>query len=94
MQTILAHILSIIRSKKHPRGIWVKPRSQSFWYETMANHRDGENWIKNMRMSNNAITFCAIHSDHKFRKKTQDLVNVIGLDRLTVYSIVHTVCKR
>ena len=75
MQTILAHILPIIRSKKHPRGIWVKPRSQSFWFETMANHWDGENWIKNMRMSNNAFNFLcntlrphASEEDTRFRK--------------------------
>ena len=42
MQTILTHILSIIRSKDHSRSIWVKFRSQSFWHETMANHWDEE----------------------------------------------------
>ena len=55
MQTILTHILSIICSKKHPRSIWVKPRSQSFWYETITNHWDEEDWIKNIRMSNYAF---------------------------------------
>ena len=55
MQTVLTHILSIIRSKKHPCSIWVKPRSQSFWYETMTNHLDEEDWIKNMRMSSDAF---------------------------------------
>ena len=61
MQTILTHILSIIPSKKHPHSIWVKPRSQSFWYETMTNHWDEERWIKNMRISDDAI-----HSDYTF----------------------------
>ena len=55
MQMILTHILSIIRSKKHPHSIWVKPRSQSFWYEMMTNHWDEEDWIKKMRMSNDAF---------------------------------------
>ena len=55
IQTILTHILSIICSKKHPRSIWVKSRSQSFWYETMTNHWDEEYWIKNMSMSNDAF---------------------------------------
>ena len=46
VETILTHILSIIRSKKHPFSIWVKPGSQSFWYETMTIHWDEEDWIK------------------------------------------------
>ena len=40
MQTILTHVLSIICSKKHPRNVGVKARSQSFRYETMTNHWD------------------------------------------------------
>ena len=55
VQTILTHILSIIPSEKHPRITWVKPRSQSFWYETMTNHWVEEDWIKHMRMSNVAF---------------------------------------
>ena len=55
MQTILTHILSIIRSKKHSLSIWVKSRSQSFWYETITNHLDEKDRIKNMRMSNDAF---------------------------------------
>ena len=46
MQTILNHILSIICSKKHPRSIWVKPRNQNFWYETMTSHWDEEDQDK------------------------------------------------
>ena len=38
IQTVLTHILSIIRSEKHSYSVWVKPRSQRFWYETMTNH--------------------------------------------------------
>ena len=54
MQTILTR--SINNSlKKASRCIWVKPRSKSFWYETMTNDWDGEDWIKNMRMSNNTF---------------------------------------
>ena len=75
MQTILTHILTIIRSKKHPRSIWIKPRSQSFWYETMPNYWDEEDWIKNMRMSNDAFnSLCNTLRPHiskedaKFRK--------------------------
>ena len=41
MQMISTYILSIIRSKKHPHSIWVKPRYQNFCYETKTNHRDG-----------------------------------------------------
>ena len=55
MQAILTHILSIIRSKIHLCSVWVKPRSQSFLYETMTNHWDEENWIKIVRMSNDAF---------------------------------------
>ena len=54
MQTI-THIISIICSKTHSRSIWVKPRSQSVWYETMTDHWDEEDWIKNMRISNDAF---------------------------------------
>ena len=51
MQTILTNILSIVCSKKHPRSIWVKPRSQSFSHEIMTNHWNEEDSMKNMRMS-------------------------------------------
>ena len=75
MQTILTHILSIIRSKKHSLSIWVKPRSQSFWYETIANHMDEKDRIKNMRMSNDAFNLLCYtlrphisKEDTRFRK--------------------------
>ena len=75
MQTILSHVLSIIRSKKYPGSVWVKPRSQSFWYETMSNHWDEKDWIKNMRISNDAFNLLCntlrvhiLKEDTKFRK--------------------------
>ena len=75
MQTILRHILSIICSKKHPCSIWVKSRSQSFWYETTTNHWDEKDWIKNMSMSNdafnllcNTLTLHISKEDTRFRK--------------------------
>ena len=50
MQTILMHTLLKIRSKKPPPSICVKHRTQSFWYETMTNQWDEEDWIKNMNV--------------------------------------------
>ena len=55
MQTISTNVLSIICSKKHPRNVWVKARNQSFRYETMTNHWDKKDWIKNMRISNDVF---------------------------------------
>ena len=62
-QTILTHILSIIHSKKHSGSIWLKSKSQNFWYETMANHWDEEDWIKNARMSNDAFNSFMTEAD-------------------------------
>ena len=75
MQTILTYILSIICSKDHPHSIWIKPRTQSFWHETMTNHWGEKDWIKNMRMSYDAFTYI----DHIFQKKTLYFVNVYQL---------------
>ena len=82
MQSIVTHFLSTIRSKKHPLSIWVKPRSQSFWYETMINHWDEEDWIKNMRMSNDAFNLCntlrphILKEDTRFRKCIPDEIKL------------------
>ena len=81
MQSILTHILSIIRSKKHPLSIWVKPRSQSFWYETTINHWDEEDWLKNM--SNDAFNLLCntlrphiLKEDTRFRKCIPDKIKL------------------
>ena len=83
MQSILTHILSIIRSKKHPFSIWVKPRSQSFWYETTINHLDEKDWLKNMRMSNDAFNLLCntlrphiLKEDTRFRKCIPDKIKL------------------
>ena len=72
MQMILTHILSIICSKKHPHRIWVKSRSQSFWYETMTNPWDEEDWIKNVSMSNDAFNLlCNTLRPHISKEETR-----------------------
>ena len=49
LQVLLLH--HIIMENAYSRTVWVKPRSQSFFYETMTNHWNEEDWVKNIRMS-------------------------------------------
>ena len=65
----------IILEKPYSCSIWVKPRSQSFWNETMINYWDEDDWIKNMRMSKEAFDYLCTElslyiskEDTKFRK--------------------------
>ena len=55
LQVLLLH--HIIMENAYSRTVWVKPRSQSFFYETMTNHWNEEYWVKNIRMSKEAFNF-------------------------------------
>ena len=39
------------------RTLWVKKRNQNFWYETMCNYLDDDDWIENIRMSKDAFNY-------------------------------------